>query len=299
MCTRFFNHPLVSALVWRLLKRDWSHYNGALPSYSSSTEGSSEFGPWHRDTYSLFGCEEMDHSLPPFYLTMIVPLQEVTEDMGPTEFVVGSHREGWVTALQTGGLEHVLATSKRGDCLLFDGRMIHRGTPCKSSSPRRAVYTVFHKKWYSDYIDGQYPEPANKHGLPRDAVLPSGFQVPLDISHPTQQAPAWSFSISAPVCRGDIVWKAGLGDSLVFENEELLAHYKETLSSLEAQEVGKMTYKTQEGKYVLRKDWSSLLPEVTDGCIANISVDENGDWIATKNIDKNSNIFLDSKSIYL
>ena len=140
--------------MWRLLKCDWTHYNGALPSYSSRTDDSqelagSEFGPWHRDTYSLFGCEKQDQDLPPFYLTLIVPLQEVTEDLGPTDFVLGSHSSLWAKTLQEGkeGLEHVLATSKRGDCVLFDGRMIHRGTPCRSALPRRAVYTVFHKKW--------------------------------------------------------------------------------------------------------------------------------------------------------
>ena len=150
----FFNNPLISALAWRLLKCDWTHYNGALPSYSSLTYDlkkitGSEFGPWHRDTYSLFGSEKKDQDLLPCYLTLIVPLQEVTKDLGPTEFVVGSHSSLWAKALQEGkeGLEHVLATSKRGDCVLFDGRMIHRGTPCRSALPRRAVYTVFHKKW--------------------------------------------------------------------------------------------------------------------------------------------------------
>ena len=74
-CPRFFNHPLVMSLAWRLLKCDWTHYCGALPSYSAHTSGGSEFGPWHRDTYSLFQNEEQDAALPPFYLTLIVPLQ--------------------------------------------------------------------------------------------------------------------------------------------------------------------------------------------------------------------------------
>jgi hypothetical protein len=44
-------------------------------------------------------------------------LQEVIEDLGPTEYVVGSHSSLLATALQEGneGLGHVLATSKRGN----------------------------------------------------------------------------------------------------------------------------------------------------------------------------------------
>merc|ERR1712142_211707 len=228
---------------------------------------------------------------------MIVPLQQVTRDMGPTEFVLGSHKAAWATALKDNdeGLEHLLATSDRGDCVLFDGRMIHRGTPCQSSSPRRAVYTVFHKKWYSDYIDSQYQDQTNKHGVPRDAVLPSGFQVPLDIAHPTGEYPYWSLSVSAPVSRGDKIWIAGQGDSLVFDTEELLMDYKKTLSSYEAEQVDKMSYKTEEGKTVLRQDWSALFREEADEIVANISIDEKGNWIATKDIDKNSKLYLSTK----
>merc|ERR1719483_1265869 len=301
---RFFNNPLISALVWRLLKCDWTHYNGALPSYSSVADDSaqvagSDHGPGHRDTYSLFGCEEQDQGLPPFYLTLIVPLQEVTEDLGPTEFVLGSHKTAWETALKDGkdGLKHVLATSKRGDCVLFDGRMIHRGTPCRSAQPRRAVYTVFHKKWYSDYVDNQFPQCSNKHGAPRDAVLPSGFQVPLDITHPSGGEPAWRFSVSVPIAKGDIIWIAGQGDSLVFDSRELIELYLEKLSDLEIRDASKVTYQTQEGKIVLRKDFSTLMPEESNDTLANITVDEKGNWIATKDIKKDSNIFISTRKL--
>ena len=259
----------------------------------------SEHGPWHRDTYSLFGCEEQDQGLPPFYLTLIVPLQEVTEDLGPTEFVLGSHKTAWETALQDGkaGLEHVLATSKRGDCVLFDGQMIHRGTPCQSAQPRRAVYTVFHKKWYSDYVDNLFPKCSNKHGAPRDAVLPSGFQVPLDITHPSGVEAVWRFSVSVPIAKGDIIWIAGQGDSLVFDSRELLELYMEKLSDLEIRDARKVTYQTQEGKIVLRKDFSTLMPEESNDTLANITVDEKGNWIATTDIKKDSSIFISTRKL--
>jgi len=298
---KFFNHPLISALVWRLLKCDWSHYCGALPSFASQSEGcdktESDYGPWHRDTYSLFGSEEQDQSLPPFYLTLIVPLQGVTGDLGPTEFVLGSHRSTWSEAFQGGklGLEHVLATSERGDCVLFDGRMIHRGTPCRSSQPRRALYVVFHKKWYSDYVDSQFAARANTHGIPRHPLLPSGFQVPLNIHHPTREDPVWIFSVSVPVTQGEVIWRVGQGDSLVFDCKEMFEEYKEKLSDIEAREAEEKSCKIQGEKIVLRRDLSSLVPEESNKILANVAMDENGNWIATKDISNDSNIILYKK----
>ena len=300
---RFFNNPLISALVWRLLKCDWSHYCGALPSFSSPGSKDdcemkkSDYGPWHRDTYSLFGCEEQDQGLPPFYLTLIVPLQEVTQDLGPTEFVIGSHTSSWSDALKEGkaGLDHLLATSKRGDCVLFDGRMIHRGTPCRSTIPRRAVYMVFHKKWYADYIDSQFSASANAHGIPRDPLLPSGFKVPLNVCQPTGENPTWRFTVTVPITKGEVIWTVGQGDSLVFDSQEQFDSYQKTLSCLEAREAEEKSYHLQVGKIVVRRDLSSLVPADTDDAHTNISVDDEGNWIAAGNIAKDEAIVLASR----
>lgn len=296
---KFFNSPLISALMWRLLKCDWTHYCGALPSFSTPNANNqeimgSEYGPWHRDTYSLFGCEKQDIGLPPFYFTLLTPLQDVTEDLGPTEFVLGSHASSWSAALQEDGKgrEHFLATSKLGDCVLFDGRMIHRGTPCCSTQPRRAIYTVLHKKWYADYTDNQISLAASAHGVPRDAVLPSGFQVPVDVFHPCEEYPNWRIIPKVSISKGDIVWRVGQGDSLVFDNKEMLELHLGRLSSLEANEDEEKAYQTPSGKIVFRKDWSSLMPLDSGTLTGNLSLDKEGNWIAIQDLAKDSTMVL-------
>ena len=82
------------------------------------------------------------------------------------------------------------------------------------------------------YFDNQFPKCSNKHGAPRDAVLPSGFRVPLDITHPSGVEAVWRFSVSVPIAKDDIIWIAGQGDSLVFDSRELLELYLEKLSDL-------------------------------------------------------------------
>ena len=49
--------------------------------------------PWHQDGEALF--EEMDdgRDLPPYALNVFVPLDGVTEELGPTEFWLESHKE--------------------------------------------------------------------------------------------------------------------------------------------------------------------------------------------------------------
>jgi len=63
---------------------------GALP--TKNTQGAP--GRWHRDQYSLFEDENLDLTLPCFYLTLIVPLVDLSDPVqgGGTEFVVGSHK---------------------------------------------------------------------------------------------------------------------------------------------------------------------------------------------------------------
>jgi len=288
---KFFNHPLIMCLIWRLLKCDWTHYNGALPSFSSEESGSAA-GPWHRDTYSLFEDDQQDLSLPPFYMTLIVPLQDVTSDLGPTEFVVGSHSKSWSESLNTNTLEHFLATSTRGDCVLFDGRMIHRGTPCLSKQPRRAIYTVFHKKWYSDYVDNQFPASANAHGAPNTPILPSGFQVDVDIGHPTPEDPRWRVTVSNPVSKGELVWAVGKGDSMVFTSQDEWEKYMDSLSSIEAKKLESKTEVISEGLIVVRRDWAALVTESEDASLANAVSDKLGNWKASMDIEENCPLIL-------
>jgi len=146
--SKFHAPDSVINLMNRMLKADYAHYNGAVPSRGKSGQGF-----WHRDTYSLFDNEELDVTLPPFYFTMLVPFKDVTEELGPTQFLLGSHRLANVDADEG---PHLVGLAKAGDAVIFDGRMLHRGLANPSENIRELMYMVYHKKWYRDYLNDEF-----------------------------------------------------------------------------------------------------------------------------------------------
>jgi len=122
---------------------------GALPS-EAHEEGKNGNGFWHRDTIKLFS-EAIDITLPPHYITVIVPLDPVKRDDGPTEFLVGSHHKTWEDAKTN--CESAVYELDVGDIVVFDGRICHRGTTNTSRSTRTVLYFVFHKDWYDEEVD--------------------------------------------------------------------------------------------------------------------------------------------------
>ena len=112
-------------------------------------------GPWHRDTYNLNGPSNADGSyddslvmkLEPFYFTCLIPLNDITEENGRTEFIVGSHRLTYEEAKDKEWIKHDV---KAGSLVVFDGRMFHRACAHPSNHPRQMIYLVFHRDWYVD-----------------------------------------------------------------------------------------------------------------------------------------------------
>lgn len=148
----FHRAPPVQAFMERMLKADFAHYTGAVTS-----RGKSANGFWHRDTYQLFDSSpEIDPKLPPYYYTVLVPLDAITEDVGPTQLYVGSHK---MTHDEAKEAPLACATPMQpGDALVFDGRCLHRGLANNSDKLRRMLYFVWHKKWYSDYGDYDFED---------------------------------------------------------------------------------------------------------------------------------------------
>ena len=112
-------------------------------------------GPWHRDTYNLNGPSEPDGSyddslvmkLQPFYFTCLIPLDDITDANGRTEFLVGSHHQTYAEAKDNPRVKHDV---KAGSMVVFDGRMMHRACAHPSDHPRQMIYLVFHRDWYVD-----------------------------------------------------------------------------------------------------------------------------------------------------
>ena len=85
--------------------------------------------------------------LEPFYYTCLIPLNDITEENGRTEFIVGSHRLTYEEAKDKDWVKHDV---KAGSLVVFDGRMFHRACAHPSNHPRQMIYLVFHRDWYVD-----------------------------------------------------------------------------------------------------------------------------------------------------
>jgi len=106
---------------------------------------------WHRDGEALF-----DHvQLPPHCVTVFVPLVDVTEANGPTEFYPGSHerkREHYYAGTEEGAchLPTCAPCLVCGSALLFDYRLVHRGTANTTDTDRPMLYFVYAQPWFQD-----------------------------------------------------------------------------------------------------------------------------------------------------
>jgi tetratricopeptide (TPR) repeat protein len=101
----------------------------------------------HRDHPLLFGSDELDARVPPYAVTVLIPLLDLNEQTGSTQIWEGSHRLGAhdeVKGQPTNG------DVRAGSCLAFDYRVYHGGTPTLGESPRPVLYLVYSRPWFRD-----------------------------------------------------------------------------------------------------------------------------------------------------
>jgi ectoine hydroxylase-related dioxygenase (phytanoyl-CoA dioxygenase family) len=106
-------------------------YSGFIFSFPASTDQ-----PWHTDGTPLFGTG-ITESLPSYAINIFVGLHDANEllVLGPTEFVVGSHHMDPGLVMDTMSDKATFpAVIGKGDILLYDYRICHRGTCNLSSS---------------------------------------------------------------------------------------------------------------------------------------------------------------------
>lgn len=100
----------------------------------------------HRDSDFLFGGLPMETDLPPYSLTITVPLVDVPFERGPTEYWPGSHRRTDSKAITN--LAPQCTELRAGSLLFYDGRLIHRGGPNRSDAVRPILYVTYQYPWY-------------------------------------------------------------------------------------------------------------------------------------------------------
>lgn len=161
-------HSLLWPLIQDLLGKDAELvYIGLIPSFPNS-----EDQPWHQDGCTLFpeAPPELGDSLPPYALNVFLPLLDITEELGPTEFWLASHctNEARDTFLSSNGgaattvnddmidknKNIVAPLIQTGDALIYDYRVCHRGTSNLSTNiTRPMLYLMYARPWFKEHLN--------------------------------------------------------------------------------------------------------------------------------------------------
>jgi hypothetical protein len=109
----------------------------------------STFQAWHADTPLLFP-ETNDNDTPSFQIAVNFPLVDVTDDNGPLETTMGTHRMNKgeiIAALERGETTIRRVPMALGDVMIRDVRAVHRGTPNCTDTPRPMVVIGYSRRW--------------------------------------------------------------------------------------------------------------------------------------------------------
>lgn len=106
---------------------------------------------FHRDHPFLFQDEQIDISMPPFAVNMLVPLIGLNESFGTTRIWPGSHHV-W-SYEEAEAMPSFDPVAYPGACLLLDYRLMHGGTANVSDVHRPLLFGVYHRPWFKDYVN--------------------------------------------------------------------------------------------------------------------------------------------------
>lgn len=107
----------------------------------------------HRDfAEQLFPGTPLEPMLPPYAITMVVPLIDVDERTGTTAVWPGSHRHRRNQADYPTD-DACWPRMSMGDVLLMDYRLVHAGTANRSARPRPILYVVYCRPWFRDSVN--------------------------------------------------------------------------------------------------------------------------------------------------
>lgn len=110
--------------------------------------------PWHQDGSPLFPDARTTAMLPTYAINVFVPLESADVETGPTEFVVGSHRDVTTTTHSDDNDDRVVALlPQTGDVVLYDYRICHRGTRNVSNRTRTVLYLMYARPWFKEHLN--------------------------------------------------------------------------------------------------------------------------------------------------
>ncbi len=101
----------------------------------------------HRDGPPLFN-KAVNRSIPPYAVTLFVPLVEFNAQTGTTRLFPDTHIN---TDLDPATAPFVDPVVPIGSCFLSDYRLYHQGLANHSELIRPLLFSVFHQPWFKDY----------------------------------------------------------------------------------------------------------------------------------------------------
>lgn len=115
---------------------------GGVVAYPGSTDQH-----LHLDHPRLFGVEEINAALPPYAITVMIPLIDLNEINGTTRVWEGSHTAHDDTGMLLGS---DLVECEAGACFLMDYRLWHGGTANVGERARPLLYSLYSRQWFLD-----------------------------------------------------------------------------------------------------------------------------------------------------
>ena len=142
-----FAHPLLATMLGWWLTADYLidslTFVTALPGAPDQK--------LHRDNVSLFpGAPAFDQAIPPYAVTLAIPLVDLTPDTGTTRLVPRSLGLELDEAKARAETDAELPYLQKGGCFVMDYRLWHQGTANRSSDQRPIVYIVYARPWFTD-----------------------------------------------------------------------------------------------------------------------------------------------------
>ena len=121
-------------------------FSGVVLARGGDGDGGGDDQEWHQDGGHLFGTDGEDAlHLPCHCLNVFIPLVAIDERNGATQFVLGTHRADCTSADSAAAL-----LCDAGSCIVFDYRVIHRGSANRSQADRPVLYFTYSKPWFVD-----------------------------------------------------------------------------------------------------------------------------------------------------
>lgn len=109
----------------------------------------------HRDQPLLYRDVELNRQLPACSITVSIPLIDVDEQCGSTEHVLASHRPTDPNLLddkvESGEFHFTPVYADKGDCILWDSRLLHRGMKNQTRYVRPIILLYYQKPWFINY----------------------------------------------------------------------------------------------------------------------------------------------------